>query len=239
MRKPRISSHGLAFFAVFALGPELAACRGCGSTATPAAVASELPIEAARRADLLARFADLKIDRSRMYPKNERGVVTCGDDANCFVAQAETCTRAELSIKLTDSGYGIHNVVDAVYTINGIEAEQCRLRRQVRTAKVHLDQPLVAALRADGHNEADVQRQRAMFTKQLRQRTPVLLDCWFSSDDVLEVTLDLASKRFNDKLFRLNCHESNENVPPLPPAGGGQDAAGPDAATRGTPPASP
>jgi hypothetical protein len=232
MRNSRISSWRLAFFALLAVGTGLSACRGCDKPAPPAAAIEPATAIDARRADLLARFADLKIDRSRVYPKDERGVVTCGDDMQCFVAQAENCLRAEVTSKITDSGYGIHNVVEARYTIEGSEPNRCRLSRHVLSANAYFEEPLVAAMRAEGKSETEVDEVQTEATARLRRRTTPQLDCTFTNDDVLEATIDLAHQLFNDKLFRLNCHESNVAARPLEPptsapapAGGAERAA--------------
>jgi len=228
MRKPRIWSQRLAFFAFLALAAGLSACRGCGDPQPPAAALEAMPADT-RRSDLLARFADLKIDRSHVYPRDARGIVTCGDDMRCFVAQAETCARAEVTTKITDSGYGIHNVVEAVYTLEGSEPNLCRLSRRLRSAYAHFEGPLVAALRSEGKSELDVEQVQSEATARLRRRTTARLDCSFTNDDVLEVTIDLAHNHVNDKLFRLNCHESNVAAQTLEPVDA-RDAAPPAAA---------
>jgi hypothetical protein len=223
MRNPRIWSCRLAFFAFLALAAGLSACRGCSRPPPPAAALDASPADT-RRSDLLARFADLKIDRSHVYPRDERGVVPCGDDMQCFVAQAESCTRAEVTTKITDSGYGIHNVVTAVYTLEGSGPNLCRLTRRVLTANAYFDEPLVAAMRSEGKSELDVDQVRTEASARLLRRTALQLDCSFTHDDVLEATIDLAHQLFNDKLFRLNCQESNVAARPLQPLGGGRDA---------------
>jgi len=226
MRNPRIRSSRPAFFALLALGTGLSACRGCDKPPPPGAALEPATAVDTRRADLLARFADLKSDRSHVYPKDERGVVTCGDDMQCFVAQAENCMRAEVTSKITDSGYGIHNVIEARYTIEGSEPNQCRLSRRVISANAYFEEPLVAAMRAEGKSELDVDQVQTEATTRLRRRTTPQLDCTFTNDDMLEATIDLAHQLFNDKLFRLNCHESNVAARPLDPPSGARAPAG-------------
>jgi hypothetical protein len=221
MRKRRNLPHRLnggAFVGLLALAAGVSGCRGCKEPAPPAA-AEELAVDM-RRADLLARMADLKVDRSRVYPKDQFGSIRCGDDMQCFVAQAETCTPAEVTAKITDSGYGIHNVVQAVYSIVGSEQGQCKLRRKVLSATSHYERSLVAAMRADGKNELEVEQVQNETTARLRERTALHLECSFSRDDVLEAVLDLARNRFHDKLFRLGCQDSSGEVvePTVAPA---------------------
>jgi hypothetical protein len=226
MRNGRVLSFQDFLLLVLGLsvGGGLAACRGCSKTSAPAAA---VEVES-RHNRLMARIADLKIDRSRVYPKDANGVVPCGDDMHCFVLQGETCTRAEVTHKLTISGYGIHNVVDATYTILGSEADRCRMRRRVRSADSHIDQNMIDALRADGKTEMDIARYQTEASTRLRKDTPLQLDCWFMNEDVLEIALDLTDQRSNDKLLQVGCHQSDENSTATPddtPAAAPADAA--------------
>jgi hypothetical protein len=221
------NARNWSFWALIAASLCSSACRGCSKSTAPAAAA--VTETESRHSQLLARIADLKVDRTKVYPKDETGTVTCGDDALCFVAQAETCTKAKVQYKLTMSGYGFHDVVDAVYTITGSESERCRMTRRVTEAESHIDQTLIEALRASGKSEADIALSQTEATTRLRRMTPLSLDCWFGNDDVLEVALDLAQQRYNDKLYRLGCHEKQDDATKLG-ANATRDGAVPDAA---------
>ena len=67
---------------------------------------------------------------------------------------------------------------------------------------------------AGAGREDEIEKTQEEASTRLRRQTPLQLDCWFAGDDVLEVALDLAEQRYNDKLFRLGCHESDEDAPP-------------------------
>jgi hypothetical protein len=225
MRNVRIRKLGFMGGALLLLGAGAVSCKGCAKQETPHAE----PEEVSQHARLLARMADLKIDRSKVYPKDTSGVVACGDDTLCFVLQAESCARATMTRKTTVSGYGMHDVVDADYAITGPESGQCRLTRHVRSADTHIDPRLVDALRAEGKSESDIAVMQTNASAQLREKNPPQIDCSFTNDDALEVVLDLADGKFNDKLFRENCHEV-EDAPRAAPTEEGEDNAAPAAA---------
>jgi hypothetical protein len=225
MRNVGIRKLGFMGGALLLLGAGAVSCKGCAKQETPHAE----PEEESQHARLLARMADLKIDRTKVYPKDSSGVVACGEDTLCFVLQAETCVRATMTRKTTVSGYGMHDVVDADYAVTGPEAGQCRLTRHVRSADTHIDPRLVDALRAEGKSESDIAVLQTDTSSQLRDKNPPQLDCSFTNDDVLEVVLDLADGKFNDKLFRENCHEV-EDAPRAAPTEEGEDNEAPGAA---------
>lgn len=242
MRNVRIRKLGFMGGALLLLGAGAVSCKGCAKQETPHAE----PEEESQHARLLARMADLKIDRSKVYPKDAAGVVACADDTLCFVQQAETCARATMTRKTTVSGYGMHDVIDADYAITGPESGQCRITRHVRSADTHIDPRLIDALRAEGKSESDIAVMQTNTSEQLRERNPSQLDCMFTTDDALEVVLDLADGKFNDKLFRENCHQvedepraapTEEEAEPTPaaapaaPAAEQPAAAAPAAAT--------
>jgi len=232
MRNVRVRKLGFMGGALLLLGAGAVSCKGCAKQETPHAE----PEEESQHARLLARMADLKIDRSKVYPKDAAGVVACGEDALCFVLQAESCARATMARKTTVSGYGMHDVVEADYAIAGSEAGLCRFSRHVRSADTHIDPRLVDALRAEGKSESDIAVLQTDTSAQLRDKNPPQLDCSFTNDDALEVVLDLADGKFNDKLFRENCHQA-EDAPRAAPSEEPEGEPEPAAATKTPSPA--
>lgn len=228
----------------------LAGCRGCSGGDEPATSSTgSLRQPQSDRARLMSRLNARKLDRDKVYEKDADGRVLCAADADCFVLQAEGCAPASFTHVQTLRGYGLSQHVQARYRIAGREGERCKVERDVLAVDARVDEQMAKALNERGKDESAVERLEADAIAGLIKKHPSRIECSFSSDQVLEIGLNLAESRYDLRLFRDGCRELAGPAPrvgleeqPAEPAAGedetevedGADEARSAEATQGT-----
>lgn len=110
------------------------------------------------------------------YPKDARGVVLCGADATCFLAQARACAPAELTHTQSVRAMAVTQKVVSRYRLLGPVGDACRLTREAIDFDVEMGPEAQEMLRTRGHDEAEIAQRREVGIAQLRQRN-VPLEC--------------------------------------------------------------
>jgi len=184
----------------------LVACRGCqDEDAAPPVRASKLsPIEN-QRIGLLDRRAARKIDPAKKLTTDASGVTQCGEDRDCFVLTAERCVPAVLDHTQVVALFGLEQRVSARYSIVGETQGGCQVQRELKSLELDLTPELLAALHRKGKTDEDIAKLKADGYQQLLQRNPTRLSCTFSTDEMLEVALDVAEGKPDPRAWREKC----------------------------------
>jgi hypothetical protein len=214
-----------------------AGCKGCADQqGTPAAAEAEGERSAqTARAQLLSRMSARKLDRSKAYPKDAQGAVQCDRDADCFILQAERCTPASLRHLQTVEGYGLTQDVHARYRITGSEVGRCKLEREVLKLDARIAQVTADALRKRGKSEEEIKTVITEALEGLRRRNRPRIECFLTSDQVLEAALNLAEGRHNPVDWPTACRDLEGKAPEMggaevpPPAAKAEPAKKPEA----------
>lgn len=202
-------------------------CKGCedrGAPPTPAAQTITHPTQSdeAKRA---ARLNGRHLDPSKEYPKNADGSVACGEDVDCFVLQAQSCTQADLVSTMRGGAFGIEQAVAAQYRILGRSADRCQLTRHVTSATVQLDPKLQEALRKQGKSDDDLAAMKAASERALRKHNPEMLSCSFDMERTLSVALDVAESKPDPQPWRECTQIASPGAPAAAPAPAAAKAA--------------
>jgi hypothetical protein len=207
-----------AFVLIVSIAAPLAfGCKACEDKPQPKPAAQEVARptqgdEAKRQARLNGRH----LDRSKEYPKNAEGSVACGEDVDCFVLQAESCTPADLDNTLRGTMFGVEQAIAAQYHILGSEDDRCKMTRRVTSIRVELNPKLEEALRKQGKTDADMATMKADSERALRKHNPELVTCAFEPEQALSVALDVAESKPNPKPWRDACKETPGAAAPAP-----------------------
>lgn len=192
----------------------LSGCRACSGSDDPAASSSgSLRQQQSDRARLMSRLNARKLDRDKTYPKDADGNVLCAADADCFVLQSERCAPASFSHVQTVTGYGLTQRIQAHYRIEASEGERCKVERDVLAVDARVDEKMAEALYERGKQEGDIERIEADAIAALVKKHPSRLECSFSSDQALEVGLNLAEGRYDLRLWHDNCRSLSGPMP--------------------------
>jgi hypothetical protein len=224
-----------------------AGCRGgCSDEGDRAPAAEAERMEQSVRARVLSRLSARRIDRSKVYPKDAQGDVTCESSVDCFILQSESCVPASLTHMIVTSGFGLTQRVSARYRIAGKEADRCKVERHVLALDTTIDPVMASALRKRGKNEAEVETIRTDALASLRKRNPAHLECFFEENHLLETTLNLADGRYDVDEWRNACRELEGPAPATgitaeapAPAPGAQEPPVPAAKPAAAKPAEP
>src|SRR4051812_21448315 len=195
-------------------------CKGCQDSPPPLPAAQS--IEHATQGDeakLSARLNSRKLDRSKVYPKDAEGVVACGNDIDCFVVQAESCTKADLDNTLRAGGFGIEQAISAQYHLLGGDSDHCNMTRHITEISVGLNPKLEEALRKQGKTDDEIAKLKADSQASLRKRNPPMLSCTFDAGETLAVALDIAEAKLDWRPWRNSCKElPSADAPAATPA---------------------
>lgn len=165
-------------------------CKGCDGDA-PALPRGVAPAASGNQsAD--SRLSTRNLDRSKAYPKDAEGRVTCESDVDCFILQAEGCQKATFTHVESSNTYGVDQRVNARYQLEGKDGEDCKLVREALGFEVVFDPKLEEAMRAKPDGEKTVAKVKDDVLKRLRDKNPARKECKLSSERVLTVALDVA-----------------------------------------------
>jgi hypothetical protein len=191
-------------------------CRGCEDDAAPRRQSEAEQSSSSDPRNLAARLERRAIDRTKTYPKDDRGAVICGSDIDCFLLQTEKCTPAGMTYVLSMEGYGIEQRIETKYRIAGTEAGQCKVQRELVSVDVILHPSLIEGLKKQGKPELGEQLRKDGLA-DLRRKNPQQQECWLTSDQLLAAILDLADGRENASRWRIGCREVIPMAPELAP----------------------
>jgi hypothetical protein len=185
-------------------------CRGCDNGELGSSAGSSTPTreQQTEQAQLRARLAGRRLDRSKSYPKGDDDVVACGTDADCFLAQSEHCVPAVVTHTHSLAGYGIRERIVARYKIVGNDGGKCKLLRDTLALDAALEKALVGALKGQGKTNEDIEQMQADALETLREGNPERFECKLSTDQMLEAALGLAENLYDPQFWRLVCNEA-------------------------------
>jgi hypothetical protein len=195
------------FFSLVALWL-VCSCRGCDESDSGSLGATAPKKEQqSDQAQLRARLAARALDRKKSYPKRDDGLVACGADADCFLIQSEHCTPAVVSHSDQMSGYGLHERIEARYTIVGNDQGKCRVLRDTLALDAKLDKSWIDLLKKQSKTAEDIEQLQANALETLREGNPERFECRLTADQMLEAALGLAESLYDQQFWRLVCNE--------------------------------
>jgi hypothetical protein len=200
-----------ALACAFALG-FTPACKSCIDRESRSAAAPGRE-QQTDLAQLRARLAARRLDRSKTYPAGTDGSTACGTDVDCFLIQGERCAKAEVTHADSYSAYGLTQRIEARYRIVGKADDKCKLIRDTLNLSAKVDEKWSRALQKKGIAADEIEQTRIDALETLREGNPTHVECMLTSDQVLEIGLNLAEGRYDPQFLRMLCTEVDAPQP--------------------------
>lgn len=122
---------------------------------------------------------------------------TCGDDVNCLINAAQTCTPQEGSLTLmVDMGVQVTTVYH--FVVKGMQNDQCAFQVELQSADVTYSDEMRQQMKASGMTDEQIEQQRQQIISQMEDAA-VSGECTGSGEDLAALL-----KRWHDGRYSMD-----------------------------------